>query len=127
MEEVFSNNEAEPIDGKTDDVCALVGQWKAEVPTVAHTAALFLLTMQEKYCLSQKAINFAVHSVGTLIDKTCDSVRSSVKRCLCHDSVIDDFCFDHEDPFASLQTDYQQTKFYREQFGLVVSMNRIHI
>ena len=30
-------------------------------------------------------------------------------------------CFKHEDPFASLQTEYQQTKFYQEEFGLVVS------
>ena len=30
-------------------------------------------------------------------------------------------CFEHEDPFASLQTEYQQTKFYQEEFGLVVS------
>ena len=98
---------AEPID--------IDHQWKRNAPSANHTAALFLLTLQEKYRLSQKAVNFAVGSISTIVDSVCDSIKESVKNSLDLNS-----CFDFEDPFSSLQTEYQQTKFYREEFGLVV-------
>ena len=58
---------------------------------------------------------FAVGSISTIVDSVCDSIKESVKNSLDLNS-----CFDFEDPFSSLQTEYQQTKFYREEFGLVV-------
>lgn len=94
-------------------------QWKAEIPTPKHTAALFLLTMQEKYRVSQKAIDFAVHSFSTITNNICESVKSSLLSW--SDSTLADSCFHYEDPFSFLQTGFQQAKFYREEFGLVVS------
>lgn len=94
-------------------------------PSAQRTAALFLLTFQEKHRLSQTAINFAVGSINTIVDSVCKSVKRSVlelaMECPPIVSTRLPGCFEHEDPFASLQTEYQQTKFYREEFGLVVS------
>ena len=77
-----------------------------------HTAALFLLTFQEKYRLSQTATNFSVGSINSIVDSVLESIKESTE--------MDISFFSYSDPFSSLQTEYQQSKFYREQFGLVV-------
>lgn len=90
-------------------------------PSAQRTAALFLLTFQERYKLSQRAINFAVGTINTIVDGACESLRDSLQE---RGSLTTDVaaCFDQrEDPFAHLQTEYMQTKFYRDEFGLVVS------
>ena len=73
-------------------------------------AAKFLLTLKEKYNISQAAVNFTLGSIGSIVDSVCNS------------------CFDHSDPFDLLHTECQQTKFY-EEFGLVVSdpVNKIKL
>ena len=94
-------------------------------PPAQRTAALFLLTFQERYKLSQTAINFSVGSINAIVNGVCESVHGSIQssldsgRCSSTDVAA---CFDdHEDPFASLHTEYKQSKYYREEFGLVVS------
>lgn len=92
-------------------------------PPAQRTAALFLLTFQEQYKLSQTAINSIVNNV-------CDSVQESVRSSL--DSGFSSMdvaaCFDdHRDPFSSLQTEYKQSKFYREEFVLVVSCGLVYV
>ena len=98
-------------------------QPKSYPQTTQRTAALFLLTFQEKYRLSQTAINFAVGSINALVDSVHESIKASVLDRLKTGAATVDLsvCFDHDDPFASLQTEYQQSKFYREEFGLVVN------
>lgn len=95
-------------------------EWRAP-PSAKRTAALFLLTLQEKYKLSQKAIDFAVGSISTIISSVCDSIKNDIQSSFAAEthSVINS-CFDYEDPISSLLTEYQQSKFYREEFGLVV-------
>ena len=91
-------------------------------PSAQRTATLFLLTFQERYKLSQKAINFAVGTINALVDGACESLRDSLQD---RGSLTTDVaaCFDEcEDSFAHLQTEYMQTKFYRDEFGLVVSV-----
>lgn len=51
-------------------------------PLAQNTAALFLLTFQEKYELSQSAINFALGSTHTIIDSVCESAAHSVSNLL---------------------------------------------
>ena len=80
-------------------------------------AALFLLTFKEKYRLSQAAIDFAVASIQTIVDSVFASVVAAVER---DASPVPAIARNIEDPFASLQTNYQQTVFYRQEFGLVV-------
>ena len=66
-------------------------------------AALFLLTLQEKYKVSQAAINFTVGSIHSILE-----------------GVSKPHSLNFNDPFASLKTEHQQMKFYRREFGLVV-------
>lgn len=50
-----------------------------------------------------------------IVDGVCESVQSSSAT-----GTTARFN-EREDPFAPLQTEYMQSKFYREHFGLVVS------
>lgn len=84
-----------------------------------RAAALFLLTFKEKHQLSQTAIDFAVASTQTIIESVCKSAITSVEWEA--SSSADDIIAKLNDPFSSLQTKYQQDKFYRDEFGLVVS------
>ena len=76
--------------------------------TPERAAALFLLTLQEKYRVSQAAINFAVGSVTSIIEGVCNSIKQNY------------IPLKYDDPFASLQTDHQQTNYYQREFRLVV-------
>lgn len=78
-----------------------------------RTAGLFLLTFKEKYCLTRAAIDFAVGSIQQIVHNSCASAIKSAKIDPSSVGTIGD-------PFSFLQTNYQQTKFYREEFGLVV-------
>lgn len=93
-------------------------------PSAQRAAALFLLTFQEKYKLSQSAINFAVGSINTIVDSVCESTQSSLQEALATGDVdaMKLYLDELESPFAQLQTEYKQSKFYREHFGLVVSL-----
>ena len=96
-------------------------------PPAQRTAALFLLTFQERYKLSQTAINFGVGSINVIVNGVCESVHGSIQSSLDSDrcsSTDVAACFDDdddEDPFASLHTEYKQSKYYREEFGLIAS------
>ena len=113
-------NDVEPVISMDCDDLQALGH-----PSAQRTAALFLLTFQEKHRLNQTAINFAVGSINTIVDSVCMSVERSVLELAMECPAIVRTrlaeCFEHEDPFASLQTEYQQTKFYQEEFGLVVN------
>ena len=96
--------------------------YEVKVPSASHTAALFLLTFKEDYRLSQRAIDFAVGSFSTMVHSVCESIQESVQSYLNSTNSTPDLtsCFDYEDPFSCLRTEYQQSKFYRQEFGLVV-------
>lgn len=65
-----------------------------------RTAALFLLTLKEKFKLTQTAVDFAMSSVKTMMDLVASNAVH---------------------PFAGLETEYLQNNYYRNYFGLVVS------
>ena len=93
--------------------------------SIDHTAALFLLTFKERYMLPQAAINFAVGAVNGIVTSACESVRQSL---LTNTDLPTDKISSYlelEDPFASLQTEYQQTRFYCQVFGMVVSVHLV--
>ena len=124
----FTYNEIDHHEG--DYVPAFAELSKHDIPQSSldrsrspqYTAAMFLLAFKEKYKLSQKAINFSVDSINSIVRSTCESIKSSVKESLSKGLTGNDImdCFDHVDPFDSLDTEYKQSKFYRENFGLVV-------
>lgn len=90
-----------------------------KVRSVEETAALFLLTLKEKFKLTQRALDFALGSVNEIITGVCDSIKQSAQASAVTPLDLD--TFEHYDPFSLLKTEYQQSKFYREHFGLVVS------
>ena len=62
------------------------------------------------------------------MDSVYDTVQESVQASLQRDEHTVDLaaCFQEcEDPFASLETEYKQSKFYRDVFGLVVSSTHV--
>ena len=64
--------------------------------------------------LPQAAIDFAVGAVNGIVTNACESLLTRVN--------LPTTDFELDDPFASLQTEYQQSKFYRQEFGMVVSV-----
>ena len=88
------------------------------------SAALFLLTLKERYQITQSALDFAVGQLQQMVAYTVEDVKKLVETQL-HESDADrpdiSSSFKVPDPFASLRTEYMQTKYYIENFGLVVS------
>lgn len=97
-----------------------------ESPTISDediklAGARFLLTLKEKYRLTQASLNFALESVHDIIKITSQSIHNSVCKELEDGSFPPTSgCFQTYDPFSNLRTEYQQTKFYKDNFGLVV-------
>ena len=84
-------------------------------------AARFLLTLKEKYRLTQASLNFALESVDDIIKITSQRIQHSVYKELDDSGLSLTFsCFQMCNPFSNLRTEYQQTKFYKDNFGLIV-------
>ncbi len=98
--------------------------------TLHRSAALFLLSLKEKHQNTQKAVDFAVGQVQQMVSYAVQDIRDSALTMLQEHSIGTGYklpdiasCFEVPDPFASLQTEYIQTKYYREHFDLVVSLH----
>ena len=75
---------------------------KGYTPTVTSTpaqrsSALLLLTLKERYRLTQAGVNFSVDQVKQVVENVLDEVKSSVQERVGDDHYVDD-CFD-VDPF----------------------------
>ena len=90
-----------------------------------RSAAMFLLTLKEQYHLPQTAVDLAVSEVQKMV---CFSTADTqhVAQCILEDNGVEvpNFVCDSitTDPFEDLLTEHKQTKFYRENFNLVVSL-----
>ena len=62
-----SFDESLPVDVDHEISHKMPAMSRTAPPSAQNVAALFLLTFQEKYKLPQKAINFAVGSVNTIV------------------------------------------------------------
>lgn len=92
---------------------------------VRQSAAQFLLTIKEKYHLTQAAVDYGVGSVNQMVSHVCEELHVSVVRTLQNNNIaipeeLND-TFTLIDPFQGLATEYQQSKYYQEHFGLMVS------
>ena len=88
---------------------------------VELAAARFLLTLKEKYRLTQASLNFALESVSDIINITSRNIEHAVCQELSESGISPSpSCFHTPDPFSNLKTEYQQTKFHRDNFGLIV-------
>ena len=90
-------------------------------------AALLLLALKEKHRLTQTSVNFAVQQVKRMVEYTLEDVKVSIDKKLqvyCNEMNIRQpdisSCFTDVNPFSGLESEYLQTKFYREKFDLVV-------
>lgn len=97
-------------------------------PNVEHlhrSAGLFLLSIKERYQLTQAAVDFALGQVREMISLAVDDAHKVMESTLKEYSItipdVSDQLETLRDPFASFSTEYMQTKYYREHFGLVVS------
>ena len=94
---------------------------------LTRSAALFLITLKEKYALTQSATDFAVGQVKELMMYMLEDLKSSVDSALQEFSLetgseVPDLahCYENINPFLHLETEHMQKKFYKENFNLVV-------
>ena len=97
-----------------------------------RSAALFLLSLKERYQITQTALDFSIGQVQQMVSFAVGDIQNAVEthlRSYCSESslAVPDIsdCFKIPDPFRNLQNEYMQTKFYREYFDLVVSCNGV--
>lgn len=90
-------------------------------PTTEKIAALFLLNFKERYKLTQTSINFAVGAINGILDGVCSTIQQKLQNSLEEGRYSPADHFHHDDPFDELQTEYQQSNFYQQEFGLIVS------
>ncbi len=91
----------------------------SEVSKAKRSSALLLLALKENHLLTQSAVNFAIGQMKQMSAYVLEEAKTNVMKRIGDHTVLDD-CFDI-DPFDGLGTEYLQTKFYRENFDLVVS------
>ena len=96
--------------------------------SLQRSAALFLLTLKERYQLTQSALDFTVSQVKEMLFYDHQDKVAAINTALRNQSgertptqaELSD-CLEYKNPFATFQTEHLQTKYYREHFGLVVS------
>lgn len=91
-----------------------------------RSAALFLLSVKERFQLTQSALDFIIQQVKQMISFAVDDAEEKVKVYLTEQGVTElpdiSKCFEGmNNPFIYLETEYMQNKFYQENFNLVVS------
>ena len=95
------------------------------VDTVKVAAANLILTLKEKFKLPQSAIDYTIQAVEEITMLSTDSMKKSVTNNLLASGLSINPSFNDcssNSPFMELKTEYQQTKFFKENFGLVVSI-----
>ena len=97
-----------------------------------RSAAQFLITLKEKFQITQTALDFAITQVEQMMYYSNEDLKAKVQLALQQYSVEGDIelredvlsdCFRIDSPFSGLQTEHMQTKYYKDNFGLVVSVS----
>lgn len=99
------------------------------------SSALYLLTLKEKYKLTQTAIDFTVGQLKVTVDNIVDDLHQAVDREIMNTpglsdddkSRISSVFHNVKNPFSGLETQYLQSKYFEENFALVVSLFNIYI
>ena len=95
-------------------------------------AARFMITLKEKYKLTQTSLQFTLDSVTDILKAVSQNINLSVRKQLTELSQSSDIldvlscCFEIDSPFKNLATEYQQTKYYKENLGLIVGCVMSH-
>ena len=90
-----------------------------------RSAALFLLTLKEKYKLPQTAVDFSVGQVQHMVMYALEDMKAAMQQYAVNTNTtlsgLSDIMDTSIDPFKDLHTENKQTKFFKEHFHLVVS------
>jgi len=78
--------------------------------TIKTAAAKFILALKEKHKLTQTALDYAINTVDKLLLMSSEAVEQGIDR------------GHYLSSFDNFKTEYQQTKYYKENFGLIVSV-----
>ena len=92
-----------------------------------HEAA-FILTIKEKYAVSQVAIDHTLCAVNELVSAVIKIVSAKLKRELPTQSMdlVTQVISDTFPLFSDLSTAYLQMKFFRDTFNVVVSTRQYY-
>ena len=89
------------------------------------SAGLFLLSLKERYQLTQTAVDFAISQVQQMVSFAVDDFYQILLSLLREQDInmpdISERLSILRQPFAFLETEYMQLKYYKEAFGLIVS------
>ena len=92
-----------------------------------RSAALLLLTVKERFKLTQSAVDFITQQVHHIISYGVDDIQEVVQEWLESQGIVMENFAELSarleplrNPFASFETEYLQSKFYRDHFNLVV-------
>ena len=96
---------------------------KLSKDTIKIAAAKFILNLKENFKLTQASLDYTVKGVEELLLLSNRFLEQSVLES--PEFASSPFCF-HSSPFDDLKTEYQQTKFFKENFGFVVSGYTYH-
>lgn len=103
-------------DESMDESCS------GETGSLQAAAARFLLALKEQHRLTQVSINFLVDQVKLIVAGVVANVEEAVNSKLASEGVTTTVheCFRDVNPFEGLETEYKQSKFYKEHFNLLV-------
>ena len=92
---------------------------------IVVNAAHFILNLKEKFKLSQVSLDFVIQSVEELLRVSADNIKQSILTTLHQEGIeiapsLSDKCVLLPNPFLYLKTEYQQAKFFKENFNLIV-------
>lgn len=132
-----SNSDEDTSDSDGDDEDEVMDYGMPEYPPLntqdirisdaQKAAGQFLLTLKERYKLTQTAIDFAIGAVNQIISAVYEEMMSSVIKTLRDRGIsvpdVDLFASAPLNLFEGLETEYKQTQFYKDHFGLVVIKN----
>ena len=106
----------------------------SDVDQMRRSNALFLLKLKEQRRISQVAIDDVVAGSRNLVSQTIQHIHAGVRAKLAQEGFdqelidgLNDIFENCPDPFYNLGTSYYQEKYYREELGLVVSSQLMHV
>ena len=133
QEESFVDvSEPQPPTTIESDIAQLLGE---DFERQERECASFLLQMKEKHSTSQVAINAIVRGCEQLFDDTRTRIKAGVMHHLSLKGIdtsqlteMETFMDNIRNPFSGISTPYQQQKYFRRNFNLVVSVcTRVHV
>ena len=111
-----------PCSGSDTEVVIIHKSKVKEKSKMKLAVGSFILTLKEKFKLTQTSLNYTVQSLDKIIQISANDIKHSVMKelqeCGYPTSIVEE-CFNPVNPFNELQTEYQQTKFFKKILALL--------